>query len=102
MVEVHQLKDRDHHNRLKKTNKKIPDPTRYLQEVSLNYKDKEMKSKGTEKDTKLRQYSAEKIYIYLHTDTVTIFLIQGYHWSDGGREWCARYRVTRGQNRVCW
>lgn len=65
MVEVHQLKDRDHHNRLKKTNKKIPDPTRYLQEVSLNYKDKEMKSKGTEKDTKLRLYSAEKIYIYL-------------------------------------
>lgn len=24
-----------------------------------------MKSKGTEKDTKLRLYSAEKIYIYL-------------------------------------
>ena len=45
----------------------------------------------------------EKIYIYLHTDTVTMFLIQGYHWSDvGGGEWCARYRVTRGQNRVCW
>lgn len=27
----------------------------------------------------------EKIYIYLHTDTVTMFLIQGYHWSDGGQ-----------------
>ena len=39
----------------------------------------------------------EKIYIYLHTDMVTIFLIQGYHWSDGGREWCARYRVTRAE-----